>query len=222
MFKKGFNFFISLCRGRVIFDYKALGLKRRRNFEIPALTNYIRISNFELVVQEIRDRKLNGCVAEVGVYRGEFAKFISQAFPEKKLYLFDTFEGFDEKDVKVETDNKLSLGNQDFSQTSIDEVLAKMTIKENCIVKKGYFPDSLDGLEEEFCFVSLDADLYKPILDGLAYFYPRLQKGGYIFVHDYNNELYPGAQLAVREYCQEFNIPYFPLTDAWGTVAISK
>ncbi len=207
---------------KVAFDHILLGLKRQRNFKVPLATNYIRISNFELVVQEIKEKQLKGSVAEVGVYKGEFAKFINRAFPEKKLYLFDTFEGFDKKDINVEVSNNFSSGDQDFSNTSVNEVLSKMSKKENCIIKKGYFPDSLDGLEDSFCFVSLDPDLYKPILDGLEYFYPRLEKGGYIFVHDYNNDAYAGAKQAVREFCEKYDVPFVPITDSWGTVVISK
>lgn len=222
MLRKGLNFFFAFFCGQIAFDFDLLGLKRRRNFKIPLVTNYIRISNFELVVQEIIEKDLNGCVAEVGVYKGEFAKYINKAFPEKRFYLFDTFEGFSAKDIDVESSKDLSDGKQDFSNTTIEEVLAKMPNRKNCIIKKGYFPESLNDLEESYCFVSLDADLYKPIKDGLEYFYPRLEKGGYIFVHDYNNDLYPGSKLAVREFCQKNNIPYFPITDSWGTVAISK
>lgn len=35
-------------------------------------------------------------------FRGEFAKYIHRAFPHSKLYLFDTFEGFDQRDVEYE------------------------------------------------------------------------------------------------------------------------
>jgi DNA-binding PadR family transcriptional regulator len=47
-------------------------------------------------------------------------------------------------------------------------------------VKPGFFPESLEGLEERFCLVSLDVDFYQTTLDGLHYFWSRLEKGGYI------------------------------------------
>jgi O-methyltransferase len=209
-------------KGEVVLDYGMQMLNRKRLISVPKVTNYIRLSNFELVVAEIQARNLTGDVAEVGVYKGNFAKYINAAFPEKKLYLFDTFEGFDAKDIEVEKNNNFSDGGQDFANTSVELVLSKMTNRDNCIVKKGYFPESLNGLEAEFCFVSLDPDLYKPIYDGLTYFYPRLQKGGYIFIHDYNNDAYPGAKQAVKDYCLVNNIPWVPITDNWGTVVIAK
>lgn len=45
--------------------------------------------------QVINSYHLNGCVAEAGVFQGNFAKVINANFPDRKLYLFDTFEGFD-------------------------------------------------------------------------------------------------------------------------------
>lgn len=222
MIKKLMNLFFSIIKGDVVLDYYAIGIKRERIFSIPKFTNYIRIHNLELVAQEIKEKGLKGAIAEVGVYKGEFAKYLNIAFPEKKLYLFDTFEGFDSNDVSIENEKSFSAGDQDFSNTSINEVLSKMKFKNNCIIKQGYFPESLDGIEETFSFVSLDADLYKPIKDGLIYFYPRLEKGGFIFIHDYNNDLYRGAKQAVREFAEEYGVSYTPLPDTWGTVAITK
>ena len=128
------------------------------------------LENFSKIA---KDLNLAGECAELGVYRGNFAKEINKCFPNKKLYLFDTFEGFHTND---KTDFEVFAS--DFSLTDENLVLSKMPHPENCIIKKGYFPDSINNLEEKFCFVSLDADLYKPILAGLNYFFPRLRGGG--------------------------------------------
>lgn len=128
------------------------------------------MKNFSIVANELG---LEGECAEVGVFRGDFAKEINICFPNKKLYLFDTFEGFDDKDK-----TSFEELNTDYSYTSESFVLSRMKYPENCFISKGYFPDSINGLEDKFCFVSLDPDLYKPILSGLEYFYPRLVEGG--------------------------------------------
>ena len=91
-----------------------------------------------------------------------------------------------------------------------------------CIIKKGYFPDTTKGLSEEFVFVNIDADLYEPIYNGLQYFYPRLNKGGYIFVHDYNNDAYKGAKEAVDKFCRENDLNKLPLPDSCGTAVLMK
>jgi O-methyltransferase len=56
------------------------------------------------------------------------------------------------------------------------------------------------GIEDNFAFVSIDADLYKPIYDGLVYFYKNLSNGGYIFVHDFNNAYFSGSGKAVEKF----------------------
>lgn len=212
----------SFLKGEIVLDQQMIGLNRNRRINVPPITNYIRISTLEIVANEIYENNVPGAVAELGVYKGQFAKYINGVFPDRSFYLFDTFKGFDQKDVTVETANNFSTGDQDFSDTSETAVLAKMQFPKNCIVKKGWFPESLDGLEDRFCFVSLDADLYQPIYDGLEYFYPRLSRGGYIFIHDFNNKGYEGAKQAVRDFCRKYEIGYVPMTDTWGSAIISK
>ena len=51
---------------------------------------------------------------------GRFGRNINKVFPDRKLYLFDTFDGFDKRDVKTEVNENYSQGNQDFSNTGID------------------------------------------------------------------------------------------------------
>ena len=136
--------------------------------------------------------------------------------------MFDTFKGFDGADVTTEVQRDFSSGNQDFSNTSVEEVLLRMPFRDQCIIKQGYFPASAAGLEEQFAFVSIDTDLYEPIYSGLNYFYPRLIKGGYIFVHDYNNDGYKGARKAVEKFCAEQGISKTPIPDSGGTVVIGK
>lgn len=207
-----------------------VSLKRKRiiNFDYEGWIDTIRVQQLELVAYEILEKDLSGSVAELGVYKGGFAKRINEVFPKKKLYLFDTFEGFDPVDIQIDKDSgyqrlpdwKLDIR---FKDTSEGVVLSNMPHPEMCEIKKGYFPDTAMGMEDEsYCFVSIDTDLYKPIYEGLCYFYPRLVRGGYIFVHDYNEDGYPGAKDAILKYCSENGIPYVPIPDASGSVIIAK
>lgn len=188
-------------------------------------TDYVRMESFELVVKELRKRKLKGNVAEAGVFRGEFAQYINDAFPDKKLYLFDTFDGFDANELL----NEMKNGNctktfaEAYKNTNIQQVLDRMPHLDAVVIKQGYFPDSLQGLEDEFCFVSLDMDFEESMYQGLIYFYPRLIPGGYMFVHDYNSSL-SGVEKAVDKYEKNFGIMLhkIPLCDANGSLAITK
>lgn len=156
-----------------------------------------------------------GAVAELGVYRGDFAKVINEVFPDRKLYLFDTFEGFPEKDMGYEIGNNLLLNKVgQFADTSVEHVLGRMPHPENCIIRQGYFPDTTIGLEEEqYAFVNIDVDLYKPILAGLEYFWPRMVKGGYIFVHDYFSFSYAGTKKAINEFAEKYHVGFTPIGD---------
>lgn len=143
-----------------------------------------------------------GAVAECGVFRGEFAREINRYFPEHVCYLFDTFSGFDARDFEYEKMPSMTTGVDHLMETSEDIVLSKMPNKENVIIKKGYFPDSINGLENEFIFVNLDMDLYKPTIEGLKYFYPRMKPGGCILIHDYFTEIFPNIENAVNDFEQ--------------------
>lgn len=176
-----------------------------------------RIAMLRKCVAMLKERNISGNMAEVGVYKGDFSKLLNRYFPEKKLYLFDTFEGFDAQRDQV---NKCDLNN--FKDTSIEIVLNKMITPQNCIVRKGYFPDTTEGIEDTFCLVSLDTDLYNPILAGLEYFYPRMEKGGYIFVHDFDSYHYEGVKDAVYEYCNKNGATIIPIMDRCLSVIVAK
>lgn len=220
---QGFNFLFGK-----LFNLKSAHLNyslnfHRRNRVIDRnYMDYIRVATLELVSNEINSNNVKGAVAELGVYKGKFAKYINQYFPNRKLYLFDTFSGFDEVDVKSELQNNFSSGKQDFSNTSAERVLQIMPAREQCIIKQGFFPSTAIGLDERFVFVSIDADLFDPIYAGLQYFYPRLNAGGYIFIHDYNNDHYKGAKEAVDQFCRENQLNKLPLPDSAGTAVIMK
>lgn len=197
-------------------------MKRQRSSYVYDGMDYVRFSSLELCAFEIHNRQIQGSVAELGVYKGEFAEKISLAFPDRPFYLFDTFSGFDTRDIAKDQSDAFSTGEQDFSDTSVTAVLNRIPNAGQCIVKQGFFPDTATGVDDTFVFVSIDTDLYQPIFEGLKFFYPRLQPGGYIFVHDYNNDEYRGAQQAVRDFCAESGVGLFPLSDCTGSAILTK
>jgi O-methyltransferase len=196
-------------------------LRRRRKID-QNYFDYIRLSALELVSHEIYRNNLKGNVAELGVYKGKFARHINEYFHDRLLYLFDTFEGFDSRDVTSEEKKQFSSGPQDFSDTSIELVLREMPFVEKCVPVKGFFPESAVDVKDNFVFVSIDADLYDPIYKGLQFFYPKLVSGGYIFIHDFNNDNYKGARKAVEQFCSEQKIGFIPIPDVGGSAILAK
>lgn len=187
--------------------------------------DYIRFKALELVASEIHHNNVEGVVAELGVFRGEFAKHINRLFADRKCYLFDTFQGFANREAatEVQSNNCNQAFVEAFKDTSMQLVWDNLPNKEQIIMKKGYFPESLDGLDEQFAFVSIDVDFGESIYQGIKYFYPRLCQGGYIFIHDYNSRL-SGVRQAVERYEMEnvVHISKVPLCDLNGTLIITK
>lgn len=191
------------------------------------LTDYGRFRTFELIAKEIILAKVKGSVAEAGVFRGTFSRLINAKFPNKTLYLFDTFESFD----RTEFETEVSAGRcsdtffQYFLDTDEEKVMARMPYPKKCVIRKGLFPATVRGLEKEkFAFVSLDMDFEKSILEGLRFFYPRINEGGAIFIHDYNNRFLEGVRKAVETYETEsgYRMHKVPIADEGGTLIILK
>jgi len=220
---KGINFLMGkwLLTKNIFIGSTLNYLNRERRID-KNYFDYIRLSTLELISYQINNEGLEGNVAELGVYRGKFARYINEYFPDKTLYLFDTFEGFDEKDIERERELNLSSAEQNFADTSVARVLAQMKFPEKCVPVRGYFPESAVHINDKFIFVSLDTDLYEPIYAGLCFFYPKLVHGGYIFIHDFNNTNYKGVNQAVKRFCKEEHISFVPIPDSGGTAIITR
>ena len=111
-----------------------------------------------------------------------------------------------------------------FKDTSVEDVLSVIGDAANIDVRKGYFPETVQGLgDSKFAFVMIDFDKYEPTVAALEFFYPRMSLGGFIFVHDYNN---PESNWAYSRALNEFlaDRPEWPIAvpDAWGSVLLRK
>lgn len=173
----------------------------------------IRYAHMLLALERIKQRNVPGAFAELGVYKGISAKYISEADKTRTFYLFDTFKGFGSK---YEDDR--------FQDTSVEEVRAYLNNADSLVFRKGFFPETAQGLENEtFAFVMLDADKYEPTFAGLEYFWPRINPGGYLFAHDYNS---PESNWAVRKAFKNYFgnevAPIVDLPDKGGSVCMPK
>lgn len=185
--------------------------------------DFVRDQAFRLAARQIADHGVEGAIAELGVYQGDQAKLLNALFPDRALYLFDTFSGFAEKDLGSEAAKRFSTAAVgDFANTSVALVMSKMPHPDRVRICQGYFPATASGIDESFAFVSLDVDLYEPTLAGLEWFYQRLNQGGYIFVHDYNNARYRGVRGAVDAFVRSSRACCVPLPDFAGSVIIAK
>ncbi len=162
-----------------------------------------RVAVMRLLSEQIYQLDIPGDVAELGVFQGEFSSLISAAFPDAKIHLFDTFEGFSEKDIAIETSGNLSRAKQViFLLLILTLFFHVMPDPARTVIHKGWFPDTFaDITDETFCFVSLDADLYAPTAAALPLFYERLATGGVLLIHDVYSTQFSGCKKAVGEFC---------------------
>lgn len=140
---------------------------------------------------------IEGDISEVGVYLGGSALAISQHSGNKKIYLFDTFEGIP---MKSEYD-KHDIG--DFSEASFENVSSLFKDNKNVLVVKGLFPESATSIiedETKFSLVHLDADQYESTKKSLNYFYNKMSVGGIIVCDDYGWDGCPGVPKAIHEF----------------------
>ena len=177
----------------------------------------IRFLTITLAINNIIEEKIEGSFAELGVYRGDASKIIHKLAPNRKYYLFDTFEGFPSRFLK----------KKDLRFKDTNEIIVKKKIDDlsNIIIKKGIFPDTTKGLEKEsFSFVLIDFDLFEPTLLALDFFYPKVHPGGYFFIHDYNNpyESNNAVFKAVKEFMKNKPEKIIQIPDKWGSIVFRK
>lgn len=184
--------------------------------------DYVRQATLALLCDEIEEQSVPGAIAELGVFRGDFAWLMSTYLLGRRVHLFDTFEGFDKEDVKLDEEAGLVDYFIDFSDTHPDVVRARFSRPDLVTLHPGRFPETAAGVDELFALVSIDADLYAPVLSGLQWFYPRLSPGGAVLVHDFNNGAFGGAKKAVREFQREYGVSVVPLPDWGGSAVVLK
>jgi len=144
-----------------------------------------------------------GDTAECGVYQGESSYIMCRVNEENKSfqrthYIFDSFEGLSapsEQDGNHWKEGDLSC--------NLEIVRKRLSEFNNISFHKGWIPRQFQDVEHRnFCFVHIDVDLYRPTLDSIEFFYPRVNEGGLIICDDYGSSICPGATRAVDEFLQ--------------------
>lgn len=157
---------------------------------------------------------LPGDYVELGCYKGDTSLSIAEVLSEfnrgnpvensveKKLFIYDSFEGLPKKSVFDE-----SVLGVDFREGEL--LVTKREVKERFLrsglpvpaIRKGWFSDlTTQDMPSKIAFAFLDGDFYESICDSLRLVSLQMVKGGIIMVHDYNNPSLPGVRRAVDEW----------------------
>lgn len=146
-----------------------------------------------------------GDIVEMGCYEGDtsllFAEMLKRAGSDKKLWIYDSFEGLPEKTIE-----DASEAGRDFRKGELfttKKYVKQRFLRANLpvpVIKKAWFSElnPETDMPERICFAFLDGDLYESIKISLELVVPKMADGGKIVVHDYNNIELPGVTKAVE------------------------
>ena len=193
-------------------------LDKERNYSLYQL---IKIHN-----EKFKDIKTNAI--EFGVSAGSSLITISKFIKKNTdVYGVDSFGEFSKeiKELSTSSDDKNYLGkevafniNTRFKDFNLDDLqnyiknLKNFKNNENkLIIIKGHFPskinkddyESIKNIKYSFCY--LDFDLKKSTFDALEFILPRLEKGAFLLIDDYNFINQEGCKLAVNEFGLNIN-----------------
>jgi hypothetical protein len=201
---------------------------------------YVRRQNLTrfLVLYEIFKKIINvkGSIIECGVNQGfgisSWSKFSAIMEPvnlTRRIYGFDTFEGFPElsnKDISKNSDH-VKVG--DLSADTYEELIGLSEIHDSTrylghIPKvkliKGNAVNTIPSFIEDHphllvSLLYLDFDLYEPTKIALESFFPLMPKGAVIVFDELDNPLWPGETKAMLEFCNDMKLqierlPYDP------------
>jgi O-methyltransferase len=160
------------------------------------------------LLRGVLEKRLDGNVAECGVYRGATATLIAFALkkmaPEKKLFMFDSFEGLPATDPARDTMyyHASSMSGEGVELYSfVMSLLRQAELEDLAIIRKGWFEETLPALDtrDRFCFIHIDCDIYSSTKTCLEHLYDRLVPNGVVVIDDYF-DIGGGLQLAVDEF----------------------
>jgi hypothetical protein len=165
-------------------------------------------ANINILLEMIdRTAPIPGDLAECGVFRGAslvpMAVHLQKVAPDKHLFGFDSFAGYDQsilRDIAMGGPPEANKRVGGFGDTSCGLVLAKLQRfrVSNVTLIPGYFRHSLPQCaDRRFSFVHLDIGIYDNYKDCLEFFYPRLSPGGILLLNDYGKPNWPGCTQAV-------------------------
>lgn len=161
---------------------------------------------------------LKGDIIECGVWRGGFSIFLAKTFPKKKIWVSDSFSGFQPlNNANYSYLHERHQPNYDVS-VSLDQVKAnfkQFNVNENQVTfLPGYVKDTLPNCGiTNISLLRIDVDAYSATLEVLNELYDKVVTGGYIIFDDAC--LYETLD-AIKTFFKERNIsPYLfhPVTD---------
>lgn len=195
--------------------------------ELKALQAYSmadlgRLQNLTELANVVASEGVNGDIVECGVYNGGSAAAVSSVFrnTDKRVWLFDSFEGMPEVIESDGAEAKNFVGTCVGSEEKVQEAMRLIEFPvDRYTIRKGWFKDTfeLDPMPEAIAFLHIDADWYDSVLLSLETFYNRVSDGGVIVLDDFG--YWEGCREAFYDFAGKRGIKplleRFESTQAW-------
>lgn len=161
---------------------------------------------------------LEGDVVECGVYKGGMSLYLTKLFSNKKIWLVDSYEGFQSIDDGLFKTNKLRDPHDKGytirgSCTGIKLEEVKQLFNDygegenpNVNYLKGFVKNSLDPKNcpiKKISLLRIDVDAYSATMEVLEFLYPKVVNGGMIIFDDANID---SARFAIEEFFEKNKI----------------
>lgn len=146
----------------------------------------------------------NGIYGEIGVFKGEFAKWLTECLKPKKLYLYDLFEG-------ITCSGNADGNNVVNADISTEYENLKRWAPPNVIFFKGDSSLNISIMPDNyFDMIYIDGDhSYEGVKRDINVAFKKVKPGGFIMGHDYemnmkkaHNYYNFGVDRAVNDFCQ--------------------
>lgn len=179
------------------------------------ISEQIKADELEVLLRELElvlKNGITGDVVEMGCYEGTSALFearlMEQITPDKKLWLYDSFEGLPDKTV-----NDMSAAGELFvggalkaSKARLERNFHKANLPLPEVKRAWFYELDAEDLPDQICFAFLDGDFYESIMDCFKLIWPKLTDGAVVVVDDYQNGALPGVAKAVDEWVIKNNL----------------
>lgn len=153
----------------------------------------------------------DGCIIEVGSYKGGGGLHLSNSRPKSKLFMFDSFEGFLSIDTKLDS----NFNKTQFLDTRIENVIQLFSKKERIVeIIPGFFPASARDISiPPVSFAHVDVDVYQATLETLNFLDNKMIDRSFIILDDSRRGC-EGVDVAIEEFVNKsrnwLSLPLFP------------
>jgi hypothetical protein len=176
------------------------------------------VAALQILIAVRAARRLEGTMAEAGVFHGGSARLICHAKGDTPFHLFDVFETLQAVDTATTSGGAAVRDHFRTTHGRRSAVEALLAPYPAVHVHAGVFPETAYVVaDERFAFVHLDLDLPGATRAALDFFHPRLVPGGILIGDDY-------ADREVREVFGTFfaDRPDTVIELPWGQVMVVR